>query len=406
MSVTGGRIAEFVGLQGNRGTGSSYQSAVRRYIDFIYGPQRKGRSVTREEAQRYEDLAADYLAGDRNYSIDLQRFAASLNAAKAPPKSAQFWLAVIKEFFKFNGIEVTDDQWKQTKRRGPKGRLARTREAPFNRTLIQKILPYMPVQTRAVFLVMLSSGMRIGETLKLEMEDIFLEEEPARIEVPGDIIKSGDPRTVFVSREAAAAVRAWLDMRDGWLKSSQNRNKGLLRWHGKEGMKKKIENDTRIFPVHDSTVLESFTRALQKAGVDEIDPKTNRRKIHMHQCRKFFRTHMAQRMPIDAVELLMGHNGYLTDAYVRYTVEELRQHYLEAEGAVCVGVSDDVAGLIVGGHLDELKAENETLRGELAKIQQQLALMSRMEDDVASHPEALQALIDARIKEAMKAGER
>jgi integrase len=257
-----GRITQSIELQGNPSTRSSYRSAVRRYLDHIYGPQRKGCIVTREEASEYERLAEKYFSEDRNYTEDLQKFAASLNESRAPPKSAQFCLSVIKEFLRHNEIEIDTTAWRMTKKRAPKGRRARTREGMFSRELIQKIVPYMPVQTRAVFLVMLSSGTWIGETLQLDLEDIFLDEQPARIEIPDDVTKNGDPRTVFISREAVSAVCAWLDIRDKWLKSSVNRNNGLLKYHKKEHLKKIIENDNRIFPVHPATIEESFVRAL------------------------------------------------------------------------------------------------------------------------------------------------
>jgi hypothetical protein len=41
-----------------------------------------------------------------------------------------------------------------------------------------------------------------------------------------------------------------------------NRNNGLLKYHKKEHLKKIIENDNRIFPVHPATIEESFVRAL------------------------------------------------------------------------------------------------------------------------------------------------
>lgn len=401
-----GRIEEFVSLQGNPRSRSSYQSAVRRYLDFIYGPVRTGRVATREEAGRYEELAEDYFTEPHNHAIDVQRFAASLNAAKTPPKSAHFWLSVVREFFKSNGADIGEDAWRMAKRRGPKGRRARTREATFNKDLIQRILPYMPLLLKVIFLTMISSGMRIGETLKLRIGDVHLDEEPVRITIPGDVTKNGDPRTTFISREAAAAIRAWLEVRNEWLQSSKNRNAGLLRHLGKEHLAKAIENDERLFPVHVTTVHKSFVTALEKAGVDDIDPQTQRRKLRLHQCRKFFRTVMAQRIPVDAVELMMGHDGYLTDAYVRYTEEELRQYYRQAEGAVCVGVADDVAAAVVGGHLDALQEENAALRGELNQIQRQITMMNAMQADVGANPEALQRLVDARIKEMMgKSGE-
>ena len=404
MRPASGRIIDFVSLQGNPGTQSAYRGAIRRYLDFVYGAVRKGHHATQEEGRRYEELAEDYFTGGYNHAVDLQRFAASLNAAKTPPKTAQFWLIVAREFFKFNGVIIDDDLWKMTKRRGPKGRRARTREATFNKDLIQKILPFMPLQVRAVFLTMVSSGTRIGETLDLTMADIHLDEEPVRIEIPGDITKSGDPRTTFISREAAAAIRAWFGVRDEWIRSSANRNKGLLRYHGQEARPRSGEEAHLIFPARATTIQASFWGALEKAGVDDRDPKTNRRQIHLHQCRKYFRTAAAQRIPVDAVELMMGHEGYLSDAYVRYSLDELRQYYVQAEPVLCVGVSDDLAGVIVGGQLDALREENVTLRVELNQIQRQISMMNALQADINANPEALQRLVDERIKALMGEG--
>ncbi len=387
MAMERSRIEEFTSLLGNPRSASNYRSAVRRYLDFIYGSVRKGKIATPEEAQRYEELADEYFTGDRNYAIDLQRFAASLNAARTPPKSAIFWLSIVKEFFKFHGVPVDDDLWRTAKRRGPKGRRARTQEATFDKKTIQKILPHMPLLTKAVFLTLISSGMRVGECLQLSLSDFHLDEEPVRIAIPGHIPKNGEPRTTFISREAAAVVRDWLVVREDWMLSAANRNRGLLKHYGIEHMRKRIEGDDRLFPVQASTVREGFVGALEKVGLDEKDLKTNRFKIHLHMCRKYFRTAMAQQIPVDAVELMMGHDGYLTDAYVRYTDDELRHYYLQAEGAVCVGVADDVAAAVMGGRLDALIEENATLR---AAAERTVAL----EGEVAGMRAALGGIVE------------
>jgi hypothetical protein len=41
--------------------------------------------------------------------------------------------------------------------------------------------------------------------------------------------------------------------------------------------------------------------------------------------RKYFRTYHGA--PVEIKEVIMGHEGYLTGSYVRYTVEELREAY-------------------------------------------------------------------------------
>jgi prefoldin subunit 5 len=61
-----------------------------------------------------------------------------------------------------------------------------------------------------------------------------------------------------------------------------------------------------------------------------------------------------------------------------------------------------VAAAIVGSHLDALKEENITLRAELTQIQRQIATMNAMQADVSATPEALQQLVDERIKALMK----
>lgn len=102
---------------------------------------------------------------------------------------------------------------------------------------------------------------------------------------------------------------------------------------------------------------------------------------------------MAQRIPVDVVELLLGHNGYLADSYVRYSIDELRQYYLQAEGAVCGGVADGVAEAIVGEDLNALREENEALRAELSQIRQEIA---RDRNAVARAEEAIRLARESR----------
>ncbi|MDD5049749.1 MAG: hypothetical protein PHH09_12560, partial [Methanoregulaceae archaeon] len=60
-----------------------------------------------------------------------------------------------------------------------------------------------------------------------------------------------------------------------------------------------------------------------------------------------------------------------------------------------VGVSDEVAAVLVGEDLNRLKDENSTLRAELAQIQNEMAVIRAMH---AIPSTALQELIDRRIQ--------
>jgi hypothetical protein len=76
--------------------------------------------------------------------------------------------------------------------------------------------------------------------------------------------------------------------------------------------------------------------ALEKTRLGQRDKSTNRNKIHPHVLRKFFRTRLGAVIPVDVVEALMGHEGYLTEVYRKYTVEDLAKFYCQGESALLV----------------------------------------------------------------------
>ena len=59
--------------------------------------------------------------------------------------------------------------------------------------------------------------------------------------------------------------------------------------------------------------------------------------------RKFFRTELGAVIPVDIVETLMGHEGYLTEVYRRYSFEDLGKFYQQGEHALIIfGSGEDV----------------------------------------------------------------
>ncbi|MEM2027605.1 MAG: site-specific integrase [Candidatus Bathyarchaeia archaeon] len=82
-------------------------------------------------------------------------------------------------------------------------------KVPSNAELRQ-ILNHMDAKGRSLFLVLASSGMRIGEALKLMVEDVDLASEPPRINIRGEYTKTGNPRIAFISSEAKETIQEWL----------------------------------------------------------------------------------------------------------------------------------------------------------------------------------------------------
>ena len=306
------KIRQFLDLHPKRNTKGVYRAGIFDFLDFIYGRVRKGKRATKKEMEEYERLADKYFEEERDHFDDLLKFIAHMNGG--PPIGQKAKIAGVKEFLSYYGVEFTQRQLKQLSTKMPKGKTARTAEKDVDTDTLRKILAHADLKLKALVLTLASSGMRIGEALQIKLEDVDLSKTPAEIVVRGEYTKSGDTRTVFISREAKEALKEWLKIRENYLKSAKNRNKGLV---DKAEAKEKPIEDNRLFPFSDRNVREMWERALKKAGLRNKDNSTGRSQIRIHALRKFFRSQLALACPVDIVEALMGHEGYLTEAYRR-----------------------------------------------------------------------------------------
>ena len=121
--------------------------------------------------------------------------------------------------------------------------------------------------------------------------------------------KSGNSRHAFISSEAKETLTEWLNVKKDCLKAAV----------AKSWLHEKSLEDSRVFPFDPKTAYSMWTKALHKSGLNGRDKITNREKIHTHVLRKFFRTRLPSIIPVDVVETLMGHEGYLTEVYRKYS---------------------------------------------------------------------------------------
>lgn len=92
----------------------------------------------------------------------------------------------MRTFLLENDVELPARFWRRLKGRRKGSRALMLDKVPSNATL-RRILSHMDVKGRALFLVLASSGMRIGEALKLKLGDLDLNGEPAKIYIRGEI---------------------------------------------------------------------------------------------------------------------------------------------------------------------------------------------------------------------------
>jgi hypothetical protein len=284
-----------------------------------------------------------------------------------------------------NGVELPGLFWRRLRGRKKGSRALTLDKVPSNAEL-RKVLNHMPIHGKALYLCLASSGMRIGEALKLQLNDIELDKDPPIIHIRGEYTKTGNNRVAFISHEASESLAEWLKVRDSYLGSASK----------KSSRYEKFTQDDRLFPFQNNTAYMIWTNALRKARFLEKDRATNRHTVHPHVLRKFFRTKLGSMIPVDVAEALMGHEGYLTEVYRRYSTEDLAKFYKQGEGALTIFTNaEEVSKLrvevdeknrqmqtIINGVVSEnmaLKAElkglaesNEKLEDEVTNLQKEI----------------------------------
>jgi hypothetical protein len=111
--------------------------------------------------------------------------------------------------------------------------------------------------------------------------------------------------------------------------------------------------------------------------------------------RKFFRTKLGTVIPVDVVEALMGHEGYLTEVYRRYSVEELAKFYKQGEHALLVFTESAEIGKL----RQEIEEKNKQLQmfvnGLTAENLDLKNRFNQMKMEFAEHKETVQELKNA-----------
>jgi len=379
------KVKIFLESYDNIGTRRNLSNTIKLFFGSIY-----------EEAtpENLDEMAEKYFSTERDYEKDVRNFLQSLNGSA--PLTIRLKLSSIKSFLIENEVELSLKFWRNANRK-VKGSRALTLDRIPTKTELKQILMHMPIQGKTLYLILESSGMRIGELLKSNIDDLYLNEEPARIQIRGEVTKTGNSRHAFFSSEAKEAVTEWLKVREDYLSAAI----------GKSHLYDKVSDDPRLFPFNSSTAYCLWKNALHKAGLNGRDKSTNREKLHPHVLRKFFRTRLPSVIPVDVVEALMGHEGYLTEVYRKYTVEDLAKFYLKGEPALLV-FTDTQKVVELHKAIEEKNIQLQVLVNSLASENQSIKeKVSKVESENAEMKDRMEKLANvekdnAEIKNKMK----
>ena len=349
-------IIEFVNEHDEAGTKKSYRLRLTKFFKVI------------------NEKPENYIDENRDYEKDIKLFWNHLKETSKSRCTRNSQINTVKQFLSFYDVEPSNKFWKGLRKsKKDKGNRPITLDRSPTRKELRRIILEGRPMARAMFLIASSSGMRIGEILQLLPEDVILKHDPPMINIRAEYTKTGAPRTVFISNEALEALEAWHDKRDSWIETA-TKKLGAIRIYD-------YSKDPRIFPIHRSMCSVMWNNMLRKANLDERDLTTGTRKLHIHTLRKYFRTNLTYAgMPLDVVEALMGHSGYLTDAYQRYSIEQLAEMYKGAVNSISIfedeiGLNNIQAGQeLLKEEIKDLKKENEDMRRDMEKLMRKVLI--------------------------------
>ena len=268
-------------------------------------------------------------------------------------------LSFTKGFLGRNGVKFDEYYWRDLKgkHKGLKGNRPLTEDQAPTPEILRKILQFLPLHGRAFALAASSSGMRLGESLRLKLSDIELDKEPVRIHIRREYTKSGLARPSFLSKEAVDTLNEWLKVREKWLQAASR----------KSHIYPKGARDDRVFPFSHGTVYAMWHAALEKSGYADRDPTTGIYKYHFHTLRKYFRSRLPRGgVPVDVTQGIMGEEGYLSAEYrsLKDDPETMARMYKQGEPFLAV-FSDQAEMYEFREETKGLRLQIEDLKGRL-----------------------------------------
>lgn len=356
---------EYVSMYGKQTTRQVKELGIRRYLEIYLG-----RKIEKAEL---DSAMQEYLSANDKAQImsHLIHYPSRPEMLKLAPNSRQSYLSAAEIYFadccriRLNGLQ------KKFRKRNATEKVATiTREYNPTREIIAEVLSLCDVRHRAQVLICASGGLRIGELLRIRLSDIYLEEVPVRIEIPGNITKNGMPRRTFISAEAADALRAYLRIRDDMLVQFRVNSRRVYRDYKPD--------ESRLFPHSDTYESEQLRRIVARSKYCEIDERTGRQMFHFHSLRKFFLSRAKKRASPDYVEAWAGHAGYLSSAYHRPSLEEEREEYLKCELDLTINIPEDYLRIKIetAEEIELLKTSNLAMQETIGRLQDELRMVS------------------------------
>jgi integrase/recombinase XerD len=293
------------------------KSYVEQYLRHKY--RRNCKSNTLRQAAISLEQFLSFFANRGNTVLeqlsreDIEAFVEDLQDRGLKLTTVNTRLRNVYAFIRFLIIEYKVLSWQLMERKIKlklPNRLPRAIEAQH---LDQLLCAIDDCRDRALILLLLRTGMRIGELLNCKLEDIDLTEQKIFI-YQSD--KTSVGRVVYYSEDAQQALLAWLRLRD------------RLKQHLFYGRGDK--------PLCYEAARAIFKKCLQKAGLQYSS-------YSLHCLRHSFATDLLNAtMPLECLRVLLGHSSIeITRRYARLSDKTREEEYFRAMERILKGDCDE-----------------------------------------------------------------
>ncbi len=278
---------------------------------------------------------------DIDQALDVLQCWINWNIHKRDPSGLRTYFNHINDYLYYRGVKLDRRDTKTLK--FPKK--IKRRDYPLTLDEIQKIITPAKYNKKSMYLVLISSGMRINEVLRIQRKHIDLECKRIKIIIPAEITKEKQERVTFLSKEASKYnIRHIRSLEPDDLVWGQNKN-----W----------KNNV-------TTEGQNFSRLCDNVNLS-MKYESGTRKITLHSYRSFFITKGNKVDDLGFGHAIAGHGHYMKN-YDRYTDEQLLELYLKLEPELFV--FDSTIQKEENENLKEqLRKENEKLQNKINEIE-------------------------------------
>jgi integrase len=266
-------------------------------------------------------------------------------------KTARFNYRVILSYFDYHDIDFNP---RRLKNKVAIPRLIKEQEQPIDAQDIRKLLlKCTNRRLRTYLLVLASGGMRAVEALAMRVKDVDFTSRPTRIHIRGEYSKTKSARNIFISDEAAQALK---DHCKNYRKPRPLNDLIFQTW--------RIDEKANPRTMYNHVDYE-FGKLLRIAGFDDKKDNSIRHIITLNSFRRFVDTTISNTVGKDYAEWFLGHAN---SPYYTAKPQERAEIYSK-----CMKHLTFLDYTVLEAMGKSTEADLEIKSKEIAALQQQLA---------------------------------